>query len=104
MPPHPWCFDGLAAVRPLMAQGVGPEGPGDWRLVPTRANRLPAAASYLRAGEETEYRAFELDVLRVRDGLIAEITTFDARLFPQFGLPPVLRETPGRPPGSSAAR
>jgi RNA polymerase sigma-70 factor (TIGR02960 family) len=104
MPPHPWCFDGLAAVRPLMAQGVGPEGPGDWRLVPTRANRLPAAASYLRAREEAEYRAFKLDVLRVRDGLIAEITTFDARLFPQFGLPPVLRETPGRPPGSSAAR
>jgi hypothetical protein len=29
-------------------------------------------------------------VLRVEGGLIAEITTFDARLFPAFGLPPAL--------------
>jgi RNA polymerase sigma-70 factor (TIGR02960 family) len=90
MPPHPWCFDGVAAIASLMAQALGPEGPGDWRLLPTRANRLPAAASYLRARGEAEYRAFKLDVLRVRDGMIAEITTFDARLFPEFGLPATL--------------
>jgi ketosteroid isomerase-like protein len=36
------------------------------------------------------YRAFKLDVLRIRDGRIAEITTFNADLFPAFGLPPTL--------------
>jgi hypothetical protein len=63
---------------------------GDWRLVPTRANRQPAAASYLRAPGDTVYRAFKLDVLRVEDGAIAEITTFSCDLFPAFGLPATL--------------
>ena len=63
---------------------------GDWRLVPTRANRMPAAASYLRAWGEIEFRAFKLDVLRVEDGAVAEITTFGTDLFPAFGLPATL--------------
>jgi len=88
MPPHPWCYDGLAAIAPLLEQGL--TEPGDWRLLPTRANRQPATASYLRARGDTEFRAFKLDVLRVEGGAIAEITTFDARLFPAFGLPPIL--------------
>jgi RNA polymerase sigma-70 factor (TIGR02960 family) len=86
MPPHPWLFEGLQAVRELMASA---EGTGEWRLVPTRANRMPTAASYLRRPGDTEFRAFKLDVLRVEGGRIAEITTFDASLFPAFGLPPV---------------
>jgi RNA polymerase sigma-70 factor (ECF subfamily) len=90
MPPYPWLFDGLAAVRPLVEQGTGQRGPGDWRLLPTRANRMPAAASYLREWGGGEFRAFKLDVLRVVDGRIAEITTFGAALFAAFGLPPVL--------------
>ena len=88
MPPHPWCFEGLAAIRPLLEQGL--TEPGEWRLLPTWANRQPTAASYLRAPGETEFRAFKLDVLRVEGGRIAEITTFDASLFPAFGLPPTL--------------
>ncbi|HYZ98870.1 MAG TPA: hypothetical protein VE575_08990, partial [Acidimicrobiales bacterium] len=52
---------------------------------PTRANRQPAAASYLRARGDRELRACKLDVLRVEGGKIAEITTFDAHLFPAFG-------------------
>jgi RNA polymerase sigma-70 factor (TIGR02960 family) len=88
MPPHPWCYDGLAAIAPLLEQGLSE--PGQWRLLPTRANRQPAAASYLRARGNGEFRAFKLDVLRVEGGAIAEITTFDARLFPAFGLPPAL--------------
>jgi RNA polymerase sigma-70 factor (TIGR02960 family) len=88
MPPHPWCYDGLASIRPLLEQGL--KDPGEWRLVPTRANRQPTAASYLRAPGDTEFRAFKLDVLRIEGGLIAEITTFGASLFPAFGLPPTL--------------
>ena len=44
MPPHPWCFDGLDAIRPLLHEGL--TAPGAWRLLPTRANRQPTAASY----------------------------------------------------------
>jgi RNA polymerase sigma-70 factor (TIGR02960 family) len=86
MPPHPWLFEGIQAVRELMASA---EGTGEWRLLPTRANRMPAAASYLKQPGDTEFRAFKFDVLRVEGGRIAEITTFDATLFPAFGLPPV---------------
>jgi RNA polymerase sigma-70 factor (ECF subfamily) len=88
MPPHPMVYDGVDAIRPLIESGLTEHG--EWRLVPTRANRMPAAASYLRAWDDTEFRAFKIDVLRCADGGIAEITTFDARLFAQFGLPPVL--------------
>lgn len=38
------------------------------------------------------------------DGLVAEITTFDAALFPAFGLPPILaeaRDTEFGPAGSA---
>ena len=90
MPPHPLLFEGIAEIRRLTERAFGPERAGDWRLVPTAANRQPAAASYLLAPGDDAYRAFKLDVLRVQDGRIAEITTFDAVLFEQFGLPPTL--------------
>jgi RNA polymerase sigma-70 factor (TIGR02960 family) len=86
MPPHPWVYEGLEAIAPLMREALDRATMGDWRLIPTRANRQPAAASYLRAPGDTVYRAFKLDVLRVEDGAIAEITTFNAHLFPAFGL------------------
>jgi DNA-directed RNA polymerase specialized sigma24 family protein len=54
------------------------------------ANRMPAAASYLRRPGDTEFRAFKLDVMRIEAGLIAEITTFNAELFAAFGLGPTL--------------
>lgn len=90
MPPQPMCYVGSESLIPLMAQAFGPELGGDWRLVPTRANRMPTAASYLKWPGTSEHRAFKLDVLRVVDGAIAEITTFGPELFPAFGLPPVL--------------
>jgi hypothetical protein len=60
---------------------------GDWLLLPTSANRMPTAASYLRRPGDTAYRAFKLDVLRIENDLIAEITTFGPELFEAFGLP-----------------
>ncbi len=88
MPPYPWHYEGLAALRPLLQRAFS--DPGEWRLLPTGANRLPAAASYFRAPGDSEFRAFKLDVLRIEDGLIIEITTFGTVLFPHFGLPPTL--------------
>jgi RNA polymerase sigma-70 factor (TIGR02960 family) len=90
MPPAPMCFDGLASIQPLMERAFGPDRDGDWRLVPTTANRMPTAASYLKRPGDTEFRAFKFDVLRIEEGAIAEITTFGSALFPAFGLPPIL--------------
>lgn len=90
MPPNPAVFDGLASVATLIERAFGPERDGDWRLLPTRANRMPAAASYLRRPGDSVFRAFKLDVLRTGGGAITEITTFGWSLFPAFGLPTTL--------------
>ena len=86
MPPQPLCFDGWESLAPLREMAFGPDGFGEWRLVPTRANRMPAAACYLRERGDTVFRAYKLDVIRVKDGLIAEITSFEPHLFTAFGL------------------
>jgi RNA polymerase sigma-70 factor (ECF subfamily) len=90
MPPYPMRFDGRDAFVPLLERAFGPGRDGDWRLLPTAANRMPAAASYLRRPGDALFRAFKLDVLRVEDDAIAEITTFGPALFGELGLPSVL--------------
>jgi RNA polymerase sigma-70 factor (ECF subfamily) len=108
MPPTPTWHEGREAIVWAAAQGLAPGSPdymGRWRLVPTRANMQPAAAAYLRRPGDSEYRAFALDVLRVEDGKVAEITSFiqpgvetgEFRvdfgwdLFGAFGFPPTIR-------------
>jgi RNA polymerase sigma-70 factor (TIGR02960 family) len=83
MPPHPYLYEGRDAIGPLLGDAMAM---GEWRLVPTAANRMPTAASYFRAPGDTLFRAFKLDVLRIREGAIAEITTFGPELFAAFGL------------------
>jgi RNA polymerase sigma-70 factor (ECF subfamily) len=83
MPPFPYFYEGVEAVRPLIARA---REMGEWRLVPTAANRMPAAASYLKRRGDSEFRAFKLDVIRVLDGRVAEVTTFGWQGFPAFGL------------------
>ena len=104
MPPHPFLFEGIEVVGPALQTAFGPEKVGDWRLVPVRANRMPAAASYLREWGDTRFRAFKIDVVRWVDGRVAEVTTFGTGLFDRFGLPPVLDESDERgeadPPGA----
>ncbi len=87
MPPHPFLYDGIAKITPLFAQAASM---GEWRLVAAWANRQPAAVSYLRRPGDSEFRAFKIDVLRLRDGAIAEITTFMPTLVEKFGLPLIL--------------
>ena len=94
MPPNPFLYEGLAQVEALMHAGAGEGRPGDWRLVPVTANRQLASASYLRQWGDTEFRAFKIDVYRLRDGRVAEITTFGNGLFEAFGLAPLLNERP----------
>ncbi len=84
MPPWPRVFDGPESIRPLMAEAAAL---GQWRLLAAGFNRMPAAAGYLRRPGESVFRAFKLDVMRIEAGRIAEITVFNADLFPASGLP-----------------
>ncbi|HEX6389317.1 MAG TPA: RNA polymerase subunit sigma-70, partial [Solirubrobacteraceae bacterium] len=77
---------GIDAVLPLHARAFE-SGMGEWKLVPTRANRMPTAASYLREPGSEVFTAFKFDVLRITDGKIREVTTFGPELFEAFGLP-----------------
>jgi RNA polymerase sigma-70 factor (ECF subfamily) len=92
MPPQPIVFEGRQTIARALETAFGVEEVGDWRLVPTAANRLPAAGSYLREWGADQFVAFKLDVVRIVDGGVAEVTTFGPRLFPAFGLPDVLDE------------
>jgi RNA polymerase sigma-70 factor (TIGR02960 family) len=90
MPPYPMLFEGVDDMKILLERAFGPGRDGDWRLLPTSANRMPAAGSYLRRWGDSKFRPFKLDVLRTRGGVIAEVTTFGPELFPQLGLPELL--------------
>ena len=88
MPPHPTWYAGREAILIAMRQGFDPEF-GRLRSVVTGANRQPAAAHYLLAPGESDYRPLALDVLRIEGGRVAEISSFVfPGLFPAFGLPP----------------
>ncbi|GAA3381796.1 RNA polymerase subunit sigma-70 [Cryptosporangium minutisporangium] len=66
------------------------------RMRAARANRQPAAATYLHVPGESAYRAFSLSVVTMQDGLLTELAQFGPELFPAFGLPDAL---PLREPG-----
>jgi RNA polymerase sigma-70 factor (ECF subfamily) len=88
-PPRPLWYDGrdavLAATRRLAAADR-------FRYFATSANGQPAAASYLRTDGDEVFRPMGIDVLRIEDGLVAEVTVFlRPDLFEVFGLPPGLR-------------
>jgi RNA polymerase sigma-70 factor (ECF subfamily) len=90
MPPIPTWYDGREAIMTAQQQGWNPEF-GQLRGLSTAANTLPAAAHYLRRPGESEFRPLALDVLRIEDGQVGEITTFASpELFSAFGLPPKL--------------
>ena len=88
MPPDPGVFVGRKLIieswTPFL---TGPARIGDFKMVPTRCNNQLAAANYLRAPGEGDYARLSLDVLRIEDGAIAEIVTFPASVFDDFGLP-----------------
>jgi RNA polymerase sigma-70 factor (TIGR02960 family) len=94
MPPNPLWFTSRDAMMAFVRQSIDPASPayfGEWKHLPTMANRMPAVAAYVRRPGTTIFRAQSIDVLRVRDGKIAEITTFEPHLLAAFGLPLVTR-------------
>jgi ketosteroid isomerase-like protein len=100
MPPNPLWFTDRAAILTFIAPSFDPGSPqyiGRWRHLPTRANGQPALAGYLQRPGTTVYRAQVLDVLRIEDGKIAEITSFEPHLFPAFALPLTISDPPSGP-------
>ncbi|MDL4815626.1 sigma-70 family RNA polymerase sigma factor [Actinomadura opuntiae] len=90
MPPNPLWFGGRDAIIGMLSQTFDPSSPayiGRWRHLPTRANGQFALGGYVQRPGTRVYRAQVLDVLRIEEGLIAEITSFEPHLFPAFGLP-----------------
>ncbi len=101
MPPEPVWFAGREALAGLHAGVFDPASPwfhGRWRSVPIGANQQPAVAQYCErpSADETKglsgaFKGQVLDVLRVEQGKIVEITSFPPRIFPAFGLPLTLQ-------------
>ena len=79
-------FSGKATCAPFVAaQAIG--RPGDWRMVPLRANGQLAAAAYHR-GPEQAYLPFAIVVLATTRTHLSRITLFtDLELFARFALP-----------------
>jgi RNA polymerase sigma-70 factor (ECF subfamily) len=103
MPPYPFWYDGREANLRAMSRGLDPASPeyhGERRWRPTTANMQPAAAFYVRPPGASEFQLLAVDVMRVEDGKVTDITAFLADLpyvVRAFRLPATL-ETP-RPPG-----
>jgi RNA polymerase sigma-70 factor (ECF subfamily) len=88
MPPQPdWYVGAKAIVAAWVEGGFGSASFGRFRCLPVRANGQPAVAVYLLRPGKTEYRPLALDVLRIEDGLVAEVVVFGPDTFPAFGLP-----------------
>ncbi|MEV0675555.1 RNA polymerase subunit sigma-70 [Actinosynnema sp. NPDC050436] len=78
------------AVDGWVSGGLFQPGHDDWRGIATTANRMPAAALYLRSPDGPGHRLFAVAVLHVADGKIAELTGFGTAGRPWPGLPPAL--------------
>ena len=88
MPPQPGLWQGRdEVVQSWIDGGFGSEAFGSLRCLVTRANRQPAVANYVRKPGDEGYTPMALDVMRIEDGEVAEIVTFDGSVFPGFGLP-----------------
>jgi RNA polymerase sigma-70 factor, ECF subfamily len=88
MPPQPGVWQGRdVVVGSWVEGGFGTEAFGSLRLTVTRFNRQPAVANYVRKPGDSAYAPLALDVLRIAEGKIIDIVTFDGSLFEAFGLP-----------------
>lgn len=93
MPPNPFWFTTRDALFAFVRPNLDPASPmfaGHWRHLPVHANGQVAVAGYLQRPGTSVFRAQLIDVLRLEEGRIAEITTFEPHLFAAFGLPMTL--------------
>jgi RNA polymerase sigma-70 factor (TIGR02960 family) len=96
MPPTPGVWTGrTTVVQGWIDGGFGSEAFGSMRCVVTRANGQPAVAGYVRKPGDAAYEPLAIDVLRVQDGVVTEIVTFDGAVFEHFDLPATLSAAGG---------
>ena len=87
MPPLPRRYSGREAVADFLATIRPRDQRAGFRFVPTRANRRPALAVYLREPDGDAFRGWGIWVLGIEGDAIAEITSFaDSALIPAFRL------------------
>ena len=83
MPPRPTWFTGRDAVVGFLANRVLRRR-GQWMAIPTRANGQPAFVIH-SLGDDGRYHPYGVQVVTLRDGLVARITAFnDSTLVPAF--------------------
>ena len=87
MPPMPGWYAGRDAVVRFFERNPFAAERGDYRLVPTRANRQPAFAVYRREPGESDHAPLAIMVLTIDGDRIAAIDGFVyPELFPAFGM------------------
>jgi RNA polymerase sigma-70 factor (ECF subfamily) len=85
MPPLVEWYSGIPAIAAFFRWATGPEGPGPFSFVATRANGSVAFGIYARG------QAAYLQVLLIEGDRIAAMTSFmNPALFAYFDLPPVI--------------
>jgi RNA polymerase sigma-70 factor (ECF subfamily) len=94
MPPFDAWYQGAETIGRLIDTQCPARGPGDMRLIPTRANGQPAFGLYM-LGEDGVHRPFQLHVLSINESGVGHVVCFfDLSLFPTFGLPELLPAQP----------
>lgn len=90
--PAPAWFAGREACLRVIAASLG--APGDWRMLPIRANSQPGAAAYFR-GPDGVHHAFGIALLTVSTRGITCITLWsEPALVQRFGRPREIAATP----------
>lgn len=91
MPPLAAWYEGHAAIRAFLSEGPMKH---HWRFLPAQANGQLAFGTYMWDDARAAYVPAGLDLLVLRDALIAEVVSFLDADFARFGLP---MELPGPP-------
>jgi RNA polymerase sigma-70 factor (ECF subfamily) len=91
MPPVPLEYQGRELAGKFLGEVAFRNG-RRYRLVPTRANRQPALAVYLRDPVTGIGHAFGLLVITFAGDRISAMTRFDNGSLPRFGLPRILAD------------
>jgi RNA polymerase sigma-70 factor (ECF subfamily) len=92
MPPQPGVWTGnRTVVQAWLTSGFGSPPYDAFKCLITQANRMPGIASYAKLPGARDYTPVSIDVLRIEDGLVAEVTTFGVEgLLDAFSLPATL--------------
>ncbi|MFF0267250.1 RNA polymerase subunit sigma-70 [Kribbella sp. NPDC004536] len=87
MPPYPFWFEGIDDAIRSLTPNLTPAFRGHWRFHATTVNHQPTLAAYLKPPDTTTYNLFALDIFRIEQGRIAEITAFETADYNLYGLP-----------------